>query len=140
MVCTESDIAYAAGFFDGEGCISIAKNGAVDVRITNTAKSVLLHLQGIFGGSITSRSQKVNKAQYAYCFYGEEAITFLIKIKPFCIEKVAQIDAILEFFSYREELEPIRVPGKRGAHKNPDREILVNVFRDILTELKQDEH
>ena len=49
---TETDIAYAAGFFDGEGCISISKNGAVDIRVTNTAKNVLVRLQNIFADQL----------------------------------------------------------------------------------------
>lgn len=139
-VPSDIDIAYAAGFFDGEGCVSISKNGAIDIRITNTAKNVLVKLQTNFGGSITNRTQKINKTQYAYSLYGEEAISFLNSIKPYCIDKLPQINTILEYYIYREELDPIRIPGKRGAHKNPDREVLVRVFRDILTELKHEEH
>lgn len=140
MSILDTEIAYAAGFFDGEGCISISKNGAIDVRITNTAKNVLLTLQNNFGGSIADRSQKVNKTQYSYSFYGEDAIKFLKLIKPYCIEKLPQIETILEYYEYREELQPIRIPGKRGAHKNPERDNLVSVFRDILAEQKQEEH
>lgn len=134
------DIAYAAGFFDGEGCISISKNGAIDIKITNTAKNVLVKLQNTFGGSITNRTQKVNKIQYAYSFYGEEAINFLNIIKPFLIDKLPQADTILEYYALRVDIKPIRIPGSRGAHANPDRDILVEVYRDILTEQKLEEH
>lgn len=134
------DVAYAAGFFDGEGCISISKNGAVDVRITNTAKNVLVRLQSIFGGTITNRTQKVNKTQYAYSFYGDNAISFIKTIKPYLIDKLPQADAILEYYDLRNSIEVIRKPGIKGSFSNPDREILVEVFRDILTELKKEEH
>lgn len=140
MKVNETDIAYAAGFFDGEGCISIAKNGAVDIRIVNTSKAVLVRLQSCFGGSITDRAQKVNKSQYAYSLYGEEGIEFLTVLKPYLIEKAPQVDTILEYYELRKEMKPIRIPGKRGAFANPDREILVQVFRDILSEQKLEEH
>lgn len=132
----ETDIAYAAGFFDGEGCISIANNGSVDVRITNTSKEVLLKLESIFGGSITNRAQKVNKTQYAYSFYGENAINFLKILKPYLIEKSPQVDTILEYYELRKEMKVVRIPGQKGAFANPDREILIKVFKEILTEQK----
>jgi hypothetical protein len=136
----DTDIAYAAGFFDGEGCISISKNGAVDVRVTNTAKNVLIKLQSIFGGSIADRAQKANKVQYAYSFYGENAIEFIKLIKPYLIDKLPQAEAILEYYTLRNEIKPIRIPGTKGRFGNPDRETLVEVFRDILSEQKREEH
>jgi len=136
----EVDIAYAAGFFDGEGCISISKNGAVDIRVTNTAKNVLVRLQSIFGGSITNRTQKANKTQYAYSFYGENAVEFITLIKPYLIDKLPQAETILEYYNLRNQISAVRIPGVKGSFANPDREILVQVFRDILTEQKKEEH
>jgi hypothetical protein len=135
----EIDIAYAAGFFDGEGCITISKNGAVDVRVVNTSKKVLLKLQSIFGGSITNRTQKINKTQYAYSFYGENAIEFIKLIKPYLIDKLSQAETILEYYEHRQQIKSIRLPGVKGQFSNPDREILVQVFRDILSEQKREE-
>lgn len=137
---SETDIAYAAGFFDGEGCITISKNGAVDVRVINTSKSVLTKLQSAFGGSITNRAQKVNKAQYAYSLYGEAAIEFITTIKPYLIDKKPQAETIIEYFKLRSELQTLRVPGSKGCFANPEREVLVQVFREILSEQKKEEH
>ena len=117
----ETDKAYAAGFFDGEGCISISKNGAVDVRVTNTSKCVLDRLVSIFGGSITDRAQRANKRQYAYSFYGENAVEFLNLIKPYMIEKLPQVETVLEYFELRKEIHVLRVPGAKGGFSNPDR-------------------
>lgn len=137
---TEAEIGYAAGFFDGEGCISISKNGAVDIRVTNTAKNVLVKLQSLFGGSITNRTQKANKTQYAYSFYGENAIEFIKLIKPHLIDKLPQAEAVLEYYNLRNQISGIRIPGVKGNFANPDREVLVQVFRDILSEQKKEEH
>jgi hypothetical protein len=139
-MAADTEISYVAGFFDGEGCISIAKNGAVDVRITNTSKAVLVKIQTWFGGSINNRTQKVNKTQYVYSLYGDEAIEFLTILKPYLIEKAPQVDTITEYYQLRKDIKPIRIPGKRGAFSNPDRDILVQVFRDILSEQKLEEN
>lgn len=139
-IISDVDIAYCAGFFDGEGCISIAKNGAVDIRVTNTAFNVLSKFRDQFGGNITNRTQKINKAQYAYSFYGDNAIQFIKTIRPYLIDKAPQADTILEYYHLRNEIESIRVSGKRGQYSNPDREVLVSTFRDILSEQKREEH
>jgi hypothetical protein len=136
---SDADLGYAAGFFDGEGCISIGKNGAIDIRITNTSISVLTKLMNIFGGSITNRTQKVNKKQYAYSLYGDNGIEFLKLLLPYLVEKQQQANTIIEYYSLRNELTPISIKGKRGRFSNPDREVLVNTFREILTEQKLEE-
>ena len=137
---SNTDLAYAAGFFDGEGCISIGKNGAIDVRITNTAKSVLVKFQALFGGNIGNRTQKINKMQYAYCLYGENAVEFIKQLKPFLVEKLPQAETILEYYELRNNIQSVSIPGERGRFANPDRDLLVQVFRDILTEQKKEEH
>lgn len=129
-----------AGFFDGEGCISIQKNGSVSVGVVNTSKNNLDFIQSIFGGTISERLQKVNKTQYVYRLYGKDAIEFLEQIKGYLIDKKDQAEATLEYFNYREELQPISIPGERGRFANPDRTVLVEVFRDILSEQKKEEH
>ena len=133
-------LAYTAGFFDGEGCISIAKNGAVDIRITNTAKNVLVYIQSNFGGNITNRTQKVNKTQYTYSLYGEEGINFINLLLPYLKDKKDQALTIVEYYELRKEIPVIHQKGKRGRATNPDRELLVQVFRDILSEQKVEEH
>jgi hypothetical protein len=136
----DTDLAYAAGFFDGEGCISITKNGAIDIRIVNTAHNVLVKLQSVFGGNITERSQRVNKKQYTYAFYGENAIEFIKLIKPYLVEKLPQAETVLEYYELRNNIHSVTIPGEKGKFSNPDREILLEVFRDILSEQKKEEH
>lgn len=48
---TPNDIAWAAGFFEGEGCISVTKAGYPVLTITSTDKDVLLRFQRIFNGA-----------------------------------------------------------------------------------------
>lgn len=135
---SEVDIAYIAGFFDGEGCVTVGKNGAVDVRIVNTGYATLLKVQSVFGGNVAERSQIVNKKQYVYTLYGENAVQFLSTVEKYLIDKKNQALTVLEYFSLREEIPTIRTPGVRGSFSNPDRQLLVEVFREILAEQKKE--
>ena len=137
---SEIEIAFIAGFFDGEGCISIGKNGSVDIGIVNTSKINLEYIYKIFGGSLNKRSQKINKTQYIYRLYGENAINFLTVMEPYLLDKKEQAHTIAEYFKLRNEISTIRIPGKKGAFANPDREVLVSTFREILSEQKKEEH
>jgi hypothetical protein len=44
------DIKYAAGFFDGEGCVVIGKNHQVAIVVTQANKNVLEQMQALWGG------------------------------------------------------------------------------------------
>ena len=134
----EKDLAYIAGFIDVEGCITISNNGSVSLGIVNTSLIVLEYIVSIIGGSLTKRTQIVNKPQYVLRWYGDECIEVLSTLLPYLIEKKPQATTILEYFELRADIKPIRIPGKRGAYANPDREILIKVFQEILTELKLD--
>lgn len=137
---SEEQIAFIAGFFDGEGCISVQKNGGISVGIVNTSKNVLEFIQSICGGSIQERSQIVNKKQYVYRIYGEDAIIFIDSIKKYLIDKKEQAETVIEYFNLREEIKPIRIPGRRGAFANPKRDYIVSIYRDLLSDQKLEEH
>lgn len=136
----QEQIIFLAGFFDGEGCITIGKNGAIEIKIINTSYINLKMYTEVFGGEVRSRSQKVNKTQYYYAQYGINAFEFLKEIQPYLLDKKEQADAVLEYFDLRNNTEILRIPGKRGRHANPDRQVLVDTFREILSELKKEEH
>jgi intein/homing endonuclease len=136
----QEQVIFLAGFFDGEGCITIGKNGAVEIKIINTSLINLKLYSKVFGGEVHSRSQKVNKSQYYYAQYGVNAIEFLKEVQPYLLDKKEQANAALEYFELRNNTEILRIPGKRGRHANPDRQLLVDTFREILSELKKEEH
>jgi hypothetical protein len=56
----ETDLAWAAGFIDGEGCIRITAGdrGGMNVGLTITQKSriPLDHFVSIFGGNVQQRT------------------------------------------------------------------------------------
>lgn len=68
---TLHDVAWAAGFFDGEGCVSMAKSARkgqplpyyrVELIVSNTVKSPLDRLSELFGGRVVvARKAKGNR-------------------------------------------------------------------------------
>lgn len=90
---------YAAGFFDGEGCIRVTLQGnnnaaGIHVFITNTCKQILEEFQRKYGGSLRLRSQETEKHKDCYQWRisnKREAKKFLIDILPFLYEKKPQV-------------------------------------------------
>ena len=101
-------IAWAAGFFDGEGCIS-AKTAYLKSRksrgrilIANLSVSVvqreiepLLEFQKMLGGVLRLNRNKTGFPIWVLEFYGEKAMLMLEVIQPHLIVKWAQADLAL---------------------------------------------
>jgi hypothetical protein len=122
--------AYAAGFFDGEGCITIsmrrARRGAKEhhtllVSVSQCDLRPLNWLRERFGGSISPSNSKIAKARgyrqaYRLCLAGAKADRFLSEIQPFAIVKREQIDLAIEFRGTtrrRGDLVPVKVASDR---------------------------
>ena len=98
---------YAAGFFDGEGCVNLTtygKNRQVNIRVylINTDADILRLFQCHFGGRLGAPrvSKEGWKAFRNLVWTGVAAIDFLRIIQPFVILKVAQIKLALEYWDF----------------------------------------
>lgn len=86
-------LAYLAGFFDGEGCISIARpEGSsyflLRCSVANTDLRPLLVLKETFGGSVKGPYQRPRaKAIFNWNIDAAKAEAFLVRILPFLIIK-----------------------------------------------------
>jgi hypothetical protein len=125
-------VEYAAGFFDGEGCVQVGKNGSISVRITNTNLQTLEEFQRKFGGTVLPRRQRANKPQYVWSVYGDAAVEFAKTILPFCIEKHKAISLILDWSLEKQSWGPVRVVGKKGAFSKEGRD---NRITELQTKL-----
>jgi len=98
-----SDLAYCAGVFDGEGCVTLTKDGDSNYRlrlkITSTDYSVLTWLQDHFGGSINLSRKETDNNKESWDWYckTEDQIVFLFGILPYTIIKRAQIIEALNY-------------------------------------------
>lgn len=100
------DLAYAAGFLDGEGSFSIKRSS---VQATNTYKPVLDWFAEKFGGSVNSRSYSIKPA-WVWVLCGNKAADFCKEIAPYLQEKRQRA---LDLVEYRQTI------GAKGRNLTP---------------------
>jgi len=128
---SELEIAYFAGFFDGEGMVAIYRKKYV-VALANTDVRPLKRAQELWGGYICSQAASSRPGAlrdlWRWQIYGHSARGFLEAIRPYLILKVEQVDVYLETLA--------RVPIKGGKYGPGDREAIQGAA-DQLRLLKQ---
>jgi hypothetical protein len=117
-VVTEADWAYAAGLYDGEGCVSIYNvrtkarkrpialypHWAIRVAVVNTSIEIIAFLFSTFGGSIDThrkagyRLSKKDSQQW-YLSAKNDIEWFLNGILPFLRYKTREAELALEFLT-----------------------------------------
>ena len=124
------NLAYAAGFVDGEGCFQIGKNGAVSLAVTNTSRAALESLTTSLGvGKIARRNQRVNKTQWIWTAYGAECVHSIMELMPYLIDKKPQAETIIEFKRHRAKETAV------GRYReSPEKRMY---FRDKIAALKK---
>lgn len=101
------ELAYFAGFFDGEGSIGIAKHKSKScirgyfhelfIQVSNSNHSVILKFKQYFGGSIIPFKAPKKLQMWRWTISTRKAFKFLKKILPFLIVKKTQADLGIEF-------------------------------------------
>lgn len=104
---TTNRLSYLAGFFDGEGCVTIIKGKnhlgnvqySLRVIVSNTNEYVLHLYKLSFGGRIQKRKYKKPgwRDCYAWELSSTRAYDFLKCMYPYLILKKAQADLGFEF-------------------------------------------
>lgn len=87
-----ANLSYLAGFFDGEGCISLAKSGrryALIVQVTQCNRWILELFRMHFGGGIHQCERNGNPF-YIWSITASKAMAFLETIEPYLILKKAE--------------------------------------------------
>lgn len=106
---------WAAGFFDGEGSVSISKRQRtkgflehhLSVQIVQTNKAALEEIQKRYGGSLT-KGKGQNLPVWRLRFHGTKATGFLEAILPYSLVKREEILIALKLRS------AIGIPGQRS--------------------------
>lgn len=95
---TRLDIAYAAGFFDGEGSITIGldrgKYLRLEVSSSQNLPPVLFWHVPLFGGKVYHPAGHASQ----WKIYGAKAIPFLIMIQPYLIVKAVDVEETLNIW------------------------------------------
>ena len=103
-----SRLAYIAGLFDGEGCVSISRKKStgvnpsygLNVSVSNCHRGVLELLQRIYGGYVKHYIETRPNQRNWFTWQlsgGKMAASFLADIRPYSIIKAEEIDLALEF-------------------------------------------
>jgi LAGLIDADG endonuclease len=104
-----ADKAYIAGFFDGEGSISIRKQNVKyysvsyypSVSIVNTHKPVIKYIQNFYGGVLSLHSQYETRRRvkklWKLIFRLKELKKLLTDLHDYLFIKKVQSEIVLEF-------------------------------------------
>jgi hypothetical protein len=121
-------LAWAAGFFDGEGCVIVeiskekrCRHGfrtSLHATVTQTSLPCLELFLRRFGGSIKTFEHKTPSGrrwavQYTWTVRNEKAVEFLRAVHPYTVVKYTQVEAALRY--------PLVAPNgkKYGNSSNP---------------------
>lgn len=119
----ELERAYAAGLFDGEGCVSVYqtsfKSDALTVRVTNTSWALIDFLYSRWGGNLSHRvaNKETNKqAVWYWSLAANQALRFLDDVYPFLKTKRPQAKLARRYQRY--------VVTRRNVSRDPKRKAL----------------
>jgi intein/homing endonuclease len=97
-------LAYIAGFFDGEGCITTNKRRAnrypIVCRFTQAEKSILEFMQSFFGGTIICSKPKGRNVIYFLRFGTSASIDLLKALLPYIIVKREQAQLVIDYYDF----------------------------------------
>ena len=145
------EVAYTAGFFDGEGCVNIArylKRGrpyhTLAIIFTNTDFQVLKWFQQRWGGHLTKPTQpskpRWRPSRHLWLSAGP-ARPLLLAMLPYLIIKRQQVEIALEFIDSRSDGRGGRQGDSRAvarraalAARMPRPRARFNVVNSVLSE------
>lgn len=143
-------LAWAAGFFDGEGCVLVemAKEDrcihkvrtSLHATVTQTSLPCLEKYLDVFGGGITSAEHRTPNGrrwavQYRWSVRNEKAIEFLKAIQPYSVVKASQIEVALKYPMYSAD------GRKYGNKTNPIPDAVMQArlgLRKMLQDIRAD--
>lgn len=122
---------YAAGLFDGEGCISIQEYKGIfqkSVRLAATYRPVVEALCEKYRGNIACQTTTHRNAHYWYLTSKNDIAAFLEDVLPYLLEKKQQAEVMLEVCT---------LPTKQGMTRSDDTLTKLYLAKDRLKELKR---
>lgn len=105
MIPTDLSPQYIAGILDGEGCISIAKNGEssgwITIHVAMTARIIPDLLYARYGGSLSTSNGNpgVHKDLTTWMIASRKAEVVLKEVLEFLVVKKEQAEVALDFQS-----------------------------------------
>jgi hypothetical protein len=116
IIPTDVDKAYIAGYFDGEGCVTVAKRpvgSGVQIRVDfgQTQPQGVRYIHSFYGGSLIQRCGGEGRRPKIYyrLSQSQAVLVFLNDIFPYVKEKRDQVVLCLDL--YRENMPLVEIQG-----------------------------
>lgn len=105
IMFNENDLAYAAGYIDGDGCLYLgtyqSSNGTIyeySIQVSSVNKDITDWLKNTFGGSTRKKERLGNRrVPHVWTIKNKEAISFAIAIKPYLRAKYHESECWIEY-------------------------------------------
>ena len=124
----KTDLAYIAGFFDGEGCIYVGKyKCSYHLRVTASQANewIINWLKFIFSGSVSKMTCEEGRRQrWQWHALGKNASLFLVAVLPYLKLKRAEAELAIQFQNARQG-SGIRVTDGQRAIDEADRILMI---------------
>jgi hypothetical protein len=145
MSIKETDLAWAAGIVDGEGCIGLSRisnaHWSLRVAVGNTDIRMIDKLCQCFGGKARLQNKKPGKDGFkrkplwTWVLYGEKAEAFLVAILPYLCNKADQAEIGI---ASRRYLHAKRYQRNYGAQAQTEKIAALTAMASEMARLKQE--
>jgi hypothetical protein len=121
----ESDVAYTAGLFDGEGSVSIQKNSqqghplySLSASMKSTTLILLEYMQYLWGGGIypgRNYNTEKHRQQWQWRLHGQAAADFLEVVRPRLLLKKEHASLGIEFQAHLHPGSTTRITDEEAS-------------------------
>jgi len=137
----KTELAYTAGIIDGEGWISLSRNGGVKgdksisllVGVENTNEWLIRWLYFAFGGNFKGKRTRIPKRQpiWGWSLSASKASAFLKLIYPYLNVKKPQADIALKFQERKAKRQCRKLSEEDRAVEEAQRLLLINIHKGL---------
>ena len=116
----DADLAWAAGFIDGEGCVAVDSRKSPRITVSNTDRRPLDRLQELLGGTICvhgrGNPEKGHRPSWVWAVHGGRSVRrVLAEVRPYLVVKGEQADLVLAAAPGSTSLKQALVEARRAA-------------------------
>lgn len=115
MTLKDTDLAYIAGYIDGEGCIRWG-DSTPRISVQSCNPYPLRFVQNLFPSAKVNKENRLtkrNKPVYRLEYNGLNAIKIMLLVLPYLIEKKDQAEKLIQIYQLKQELKK----AKQRKHK-----------------------
>lgn len=131
-MCDTHGYVWAAGFFDGEGCVGLYNTGSNGnsrypvIRVSQARREPLDYLQEMFGGTVVIQYRAKGKTYYSWQLVGSKAVAYALShMLPFLRVKHKEAELLVEYCSR------IGKCGTRGGLSEEERQARTAIYEEI---------